>query len=178
MLRGCKMKVTAIVSQNWLALFLIIVFIIVGIATLEAIRPPENSKFCFSDSDCVCGKNALTGECFYGNRNFVNASEQCPDFCAGIGGSFELKCVNNGCKQVKKAECSADADCGTGGCSGQVCGQKDKVKGIITTCEYKLEYGCLKKTGCGCVSGKCEWKKTQEYMDCMKNFGKPEGLIQ
>ncbi len=178
------MKVTAIVSQNWLALFLIMVFIMVGIATLEGIRPAEKEKFCFLDSDCACGRNMLTGECFYGNKNFVNASEQCPDFCAGIGGSFELKCINNGCKRVATAfpptvppsffgpECSADADCGTGGCSGQICGQKDKVQGIITTCEYKPEYDCLKKTGCGCISGKCEWKKTQDYLDCMKSFGK------
>ncbi len=163
------MKVTAIVSQNWLALFLIIIFIMIGIATLEGIKPAEKEKFCFSDSDCACGAG-ITGECFYGNKNFVNASEQCPDFCAGIGGNLELKCINNECKQVP--ECSADADCGTGGCSGQICGQKDKAQGIITTCVYLREYDCLKKTACGCVSGKCEWKKTQEYLDCMKSIGK------
>lgn len=172
------MKVTAIVSQNWLALFLIIVFIAVGIATLEAIRSPENSKFCFSDSDCACGKSNATGECFYGNKNFVNASEQCPDFCAGIGGNFEIKCINSECRQVQKGnavqspECSNDSDCGTGGCSGQVCTTEGNAPSIITTCEYLPEYGCLKQTNCGCVSGKCEWKKTQEYLNCMKSFGK------
>lgn len=174
------MKVTAIVSQNWLALFLIIVFIAVGIATLEMISPPENSKFCILDSDCACGRSNATGECFYGNRNFVNASEQCPDFCSGIGGNLEIKCINSECRQVQKGkgetqlppECSKDSDCGTGGCSGQVCAAADKAPSIITTCEYLPEYGCLKKTGCGCVSGKCEWKKTQDYLDCMKNLGK------
>lgn len=171
------MKAAAIASQSWLAMFLIIVFIIVGIATLDAVKPPDNSKFCLIDSDCACGAG-ITGECFYGNKNFVNASGQCPDFCAGE--NIEIKCINSECRQVQKgkgetqlpSECSADADCGTGGCSGQVCVQKDKAQGIITTCEYLPEYGCLKKTGCGCVSGKCEWKKTREYLECMKNLGK------
>lgn len=173
------MKVTAIVSQNWLALFLIILFIAVGIATLEAISPPENSKFCIIDSDCACGRSNATGGCFYGNRNFVNASEQCPDFCAGIGGNLGIKCTNGECRQVKEGnseaqppECSNGSDCGAGGCSGQVCATAEKTPSIITTCEYKSEYDCLKKTNCGCVSGKCEWKKTQEYLDCMKSIGK------
>lgn len=167
------MKVTAIMGQSWLALFLLIVFAVIGLATLESIKPADKSKSCLADSDCACGKNA-NGECFYGNIQFVNASEQCPDFCAGIGGNLEIKCVNSGCKQVQKSqtECSRDSDCGAGGCSGQVCTTAEKAPSIITTCEYLPEYGCLKQTICGCVSGKCEWKKTQEYQDCMKNLGK------
>jgi len=65
------------------------------------------------------------------------------------------------------AECSQDSDCATGGCSGQVCGVKGKVEGIVTTCEWKDEYSCLKKTSCGCVDGSCRWKETREYKDCM-----------
>lgn len=174
------MKVTAIVSQTWLALFLIVVFAVIGFATLESMKPADKSNFCLIDSDCACGKDAK-GECFYGNSQYVNTSEQCPDFCTGFGGNLEIRCINNGCRQVQTGgsapkgspspECSRDSDCGTGGCSNQVCGKKDKVQGIVTTCEYRTEYGCLKQTSCGCVSGKCEWKKTQEYQDCMKKLG-------
>ncbi len=168
------MRIFAFISQNMLALLLIIFFITVGISTLEVIGPPENSKFCFADSDCGCGRSKLTGECFYGNKNFVNTSEQCPDFCTGKGGNLDIKCINSECIQVQKspAECSGDLDCAAGGCSGQVCTTAEKAPSIITTCEYLPEYVCLKQTGCGCVSGKCEWKRTQEYLDCMKNLGK------
>ena len=57
-------------------------------------------KRCVQDSDCACGKNAA-GECFYGNRNYVNVEEQCPDFCTGIAAMFEIRCVENECKQVR-----------------------------------------------------------------------------
>lgn len=57
---------------------------------------------CTSDSDCACGKHKTTGECFVGNKKYVNTTEQCPDFCTGIAGNFEIKCVNNKCKQVNK----------------------------------------------------------------------------
>lgn len=57
-------------------------------------------KRCVQDSDCACGKNAA-GECFYGNKNYVNVEEQCPDFCTGIAAMFEIKCVENECRQVR-----------------------------------------------------------------------------
>lgn len=57
-------------------------------------------KRCAQDSDCACGKNAA-GECFYGNINYVNVEEQCPDFCTGIAAMFETRCVENECTQVR-----------------------------------------------------------------------------
>lgn len=57
-------------------------------------------KRCVQDSDCACGKNAA-GECFYGNINYVNVEEQCPDFCTGIAAMFEIRCVENECTQVR-----------------------------------------------------------------------------
>ncbi len=65
-------------------------------------------------------------------------------------------------------ECSSDLDCSTGGCSGQLCGQKDKIKGLITTCEWKEIYGCYKLTGCGCVDGNCQWKINDAFSDCLR----------
>jgi len=62
------------------------------------VRPQD---FCMADDDCACGVHKNTGECFYGNKEFVNASKQCPDFCTGIAAMFEIKCVENRCKQVR-----------------------------------------------------------------------------
>ena len=64
-------------------------------------------------------------------------------------------------------ECSSGSDCGVGGCSGQVCATAEEAVGMITTCEYREEYGCLKLTSCGCVNGKCVWQQNTEYTACL-----------
>jgi len=63
-------------------------------------RDISNEKFCISDDDCSCGVKIDTGECFVGNKNFVNPDVQCPDFCTGVHGKFKTKCINNECKLV------------------------------------------------------------------------------
>jgi hypothetical protein len=60
-----------------------------------------DEKSCKIDSDCSCGVHIKTGDCFFGNKEFVNSSRQCPDFCTGIAAMFEIKCVENVCKQVR-----------------------------------------------------------------------------
>ncbi len=55
---------------------------------------------CQTDSDCACGVKIDTRECFFGNKNYVDTKTQCPDFCTGIDGKIETKCVNNLCQQV------------------------------------------------------------------------------
>lgn len=62
---------------------------------------------CNMDSDCVCGGiDMLTGECFIGNveyyKKYVNKTKICPDFCAGIMGNLETRCIENKCKLVTK----------------------------------------------------------------------------
>jgi hypothetical protein len=65
--------------------------------------PPKciRDSTCTQDSDCACGRHRITGDCFYGNREYVNTSAQCPDFCTGIAGNFETKCLEGVCKQAK-----------------------------------------------------------------------------
>lgn len=60
----------------------------------------DKEIFCSQDQDCSCGTHIETGECFYGNKNYVNTSQQCPDFCTGISGDLDIKCVNEKCVQV------------------------------------------------------------------------------
>jgi hypothetical protein len=59
-----------------------------------------SDKYCDTDDDCACGINKTTRSCFYGNKDYVDTMQQCPDFCTGIGGNFEIKCINKECKQV------------------------------------------------------------------------------
>ena len=48
--------------------------------------------YCDADSDCDCGINLETRECFLGNKDYVNNSVQCPDFCSGLDGRMKIKC--------------------------------------------------------------------------------------
>lgn len=68
--------------------------------TLEP-SPPENENSCASDSDCACGVHFETGDCFYGNRHYVDATKQCPDFCSGFTGRMSIRCVDGECKQAQ-----------------------------------------------------------------------------
>lgn len=77
----------------------------------------------------------------------------------------------------KEAECEVDSDCGTGGCSNQICGPADKVKDIITTCEWNAEYECLRITSCSCIESKCQWEETENYVACLANVEDGEVMV-
>ena len=69
-------------------------------AVYRPLERERGKKFCQSDSDCVCGVDKETGLCDFGNREFIDPSKQCPDFCTGIHGRFRIKCINNLCDKV------------------------------------------------------------------------------
>lgn len=59
------------------------------------------------------------------------------------------------------------------GCSGQLCVDKDETKGLMTTCEWRSSYGCLKKYSV-CKkqkNGECDWTQTIALKLCLKSFG-------
>ncbi len=62
-------------------------------------------NYCALDTDCACGVHISSGACFYGSKEFVDASRQCPDFCNGIAAHLEIKCLKNRCTQVLKDAC-------------------------------------------------------------------------
>ncbi|MDD5145998.1 MAG: hypothetical protein PHF44_04120 [Candidatus Pacebacteria bacterium] len=81
-------------------------------------------KNCENDYDCACGVNKYTGECFFGYKNYVDTTKQCPDFCTGIAGNFELKCINGACSQVPVSSDGGEICkdlCGDGTCQEIVC---------------------------------------------------------
>ncbi|MCI0503136.1 DUF333 domain-containing protein [Candidatus Micrarchaeota archaeon] len=67
---------------------------------------PEEPNFCQADSDCACGVHVSTRDCFLGQKEFVDETEQCPDFCTGIAAHLETKCVSNRCKSQMKDWCT------------------------------------------------------------------------
>jgi len=59
-----------------------------------------NISECNADSDCACGVLKSNGDCAVGNKDFINTSKQCPDFCRGFAGNMVLNCVSNKCVQI------------------------------------------------------------------------------
>lgn len=58
-----------------------------------------------------------------------------------------------------------DKACKITGCSGQVCSDKE----IMTTCEYKAEYGCYHNAKCERqTDGKCGWTQTEQLTKCLE----------
>lgn len=159
----------------------ILFFVLIAISMISGCSAQNNNAdklFCTQDSDCICsGTDKQTNECFIGNKEYfaknVDASKQCPDFCTGIAGNMKLSCKENKCQRISVkhvfGECSKDSDCIVGGCSGQICGLKEEVEGMITTCEYKEEYSCLKLTSCICINTKCVWKQEPVYVSCLED---------
>jgi len=99
-------------KTNWKFLLIIIILAVIvgGLAIfwqyywmpVEQSNTPKilSEKYCKEDGDCVCGIHKTTRSCFYGNKDYVDTTQQCPDFCTGIGGNFQIKCVNKECKQI------------------------------------------------------------------------------
>lgn len=57
------------------------------------------------------------------------------------------------------------AECFVGGCSGQICSDNPDV---VTTCEWREEYGCYKNATCERqANGECGWTETEELSQCL-----------
>jgi eight-cysteine-cluster-containing protein len=62
----------------------------------------------------------------------------------------------------------AQGACITTGCSGIVCAEPGKE--VMTTCEYKAEYGCYKTAKCERqANGSCGWTESPELTACLAN---------
>lgn len=57
--------------------------------------------------------------------------------------------------------------CYVGGCSGQICSDKE---GIASTCEFRPEYSCYRTAKCERQqNGQCGWTQTNELKMCLSN---------
>ena len=69
---------------------------------------PERPNYCEKDSDCACGMYKSTRDCFYGSKDFVDVTQQCPGFCNGIVGNLEVRCEQYQCKHGQKVQNCSD----------------------------------------------------------------------
>ncbi|MCK5059675.1 MAG: hypothetical protein KAR00_00830 [Candidatus Pacebacteria bacterium] len=59
------------------------------------------------------------------------------------------------------------AECLITGCSGQICAEEE----MVTTCEYRPEYGCFQESVCEIqANGKCGWTETSKLQACLNSF--------
>ncbi len=59
------------------------------------------------------------------------------------------------------------AECKIGGCSSQVCTDRE---GLITACEFRSEYACYKNVVCERQSNnECGWTMTDTLRECLAN---------
>ena len=69
----------------------------------------------------------------------------------------ELREEGGFCGHSTLGSCTSDADCRTGGCSGQVCESVTEPP-TGTTCEWRQCYDDERHgVGCGCIDGQCAW---------------------
>lgn len=60
--------------------------------------------------------------------------------------------------------------CVRGGCSSQLCLEANSPE-LMSTCEYKSEYGCYQKAECKRQkNGKCEFTRTTGLANCLKGI--------
>lgn len=78
--------------------------------------------------------------------------------------------------EIIGGECVSDDDCIKGGCSGTICQSKD-AEPIFTTCEYLPEYACYKQINCGCIDGRCQWDKAEEFDRCVREARETGGEV-
>jgi hypothetical protein len=128
----------------------------------KAIPTPVSETACATDSDCACGTHKDTGDCFVGNKAFVNVEKQCPDFCTGIAGNLYTECVSGTCQQLNRnpeteAECTTDSDCIPAQCCHPTTCIPVEKKGVCNlACTMNCAPGTLDCGGsCTCEEGKC-----------------------
>jgi len=149
----------------------------------------ENAAYCNVDSDCICGgHDKNTQNCFVGNKLYasknVDMSQDCPDFCTGIAGNFETKCVNNVCKNVKRVTseaappaeqvmCTQDAkECPDGSyvarsgpnCEFAPCPASAPPSGGLSSAHWLCEDTSWKSSPEGCFENVCVQKSDCQLM--------------
>lgn len=85
--------------------------------------------------------------------------------------TFERNGVRISLSPDRGGECTSDADCATGGCSGEVCAPNEVASKIVTPCVYRAWYDCLGMTTCGCLNGVCTWKPNPQFEACLRERG-------
>ncbi|MBN2459232.1 hypothetical protein JXB28_03015 [Candidatus Woesearchaeota archaeon] len=146
-----------------MTMFVLIILLFVMASCQKPAPAPMLDTACTSDSDCACGTRINTGECFIGNKAYVNVEKQCPDFCTGIAGNLYIKCVSGNCQQLNRnpeaeAECTTDSDCIPAQCCHPTTCKpgKEQPECAAVLCDMSCQPGTMDCGGkCVCQEGKC-----------------------
>jgi hypothetical protein len=57
----------------------------------------SDDTYCEQNEDCACGGHISKGNCFLGNKRFIDASKQCSKMCPE---DIKIQCVKNKCQQA------------------------------------------------------------------------------
>jgi hypothetical protein len=117
----------------------------------------ENPSLCNADADCTCGGiDKKTDNCFVGNKLYasknVDMSRDCPDFCTGIAGHLETKCVNNECKNIPRPGWNQPKACTE---EAKVCPDGSAVGRTGPNCEFSPCPGEGCSVNSDCVPDQC-----------------------
>jgi hypothetical protein len=83
----------------------------------------------------------------------------------GPGGEAKARSVTQ--FYLRATDEVAEKQCFVGGCSGQVCSDRE---GVISTCEWREEYACYQSATCEVqTDGNCGWTQTAELQACLGN---------
>jgi hypothetical protein len=86
-------------QMHCLACLACLAFALVFLALLVSYGCIEEKRYCKTDFDCVCGMDKL-GKCDFGNKDYVQQSRDCREFCQNLSKDAELKCISGRCTFV------------------------------------------------------------------------------
>ena len=73
----------------------------------------------------------------------------------------------------------AGRGCVVAGCSNQLCIEASMARDVLTTCEYRAEYGCYKEARCERQrNNQCGWARTMQLEQCLQNPPPLQGGVQ
>lgn len=130
----------------------------------------SETDFCFLNAGLVAKDPDVCGRVSQSVRDtcYIEFASKMKDssFCELIAdGATKRQCLS--LSTGGTGECASDADCVRAGCSSQLCVPASQANDTASTCEYLPEYACLAQTTCGCIDGKCGWRQTPEYLNCL-----------
>ena len=144
------------IASSTIIIILLIVIIIVGVVWYLYTDSSEETN-----TNATPITNTITNTNIAANINSV----------ANVNTVANINTVSNtNTTEILPDYCESDDDCGTGGCSNQVCDTIADAQKSITTCEVQDWYQCLDLTSCGCNNNRCGWEQNEEYLSCMDEY--------
>jgi hypothetical protein len=127
----------------------------------------EAGEFCDFPDSAACGIADRPGVC----RSIPTVcTREVAPVCGCDGETHTNRCNANarGVSVVSEGACASEPiACVVGGCSSQVC-TEDTGEPIITTCEFRPEYACLRESRCERQpDGACGWTPRAAYQLCI-----------